>query len=451
MVEKLDPMTPQVAVLGSLFIEPKLTGEVLSKLRAEDFSNERCRIIFQCIQSLFMEGKPVDPALVAGRLSSIPDIGSTIMDILHQTPTAANVWSYVDILKEQSRMTQLRTYAMRLMDAASLDEAQSILSKANGVFSDRTGVSRMSAAAMLTDFRERHQAGKHPEYLSWSFKKLDEGLYTEPGDFVILGGYPSAGKTALALRFAWHIAETKRVGFYSLETRTSKLADRSMATLAMVDMGAIKKSELTQDHWLQIGAAEKSIAARNMTMVQAGGMTVQDIQADALANRYEVIFIDYLQLIATPRVTNRTEAVTSISLGLHQLAQANNITVVALSQLRRPENQKGGAEAAPGMSSLRESGQLEQDADTIMLLYREKPDEPQSRRVLKMAKNKEGTIGKIFLDFDGKTQTFTESSSSHEVMRELQAAGRQAKRKNHMEAQATFRDITNESDEDLPF
>ena len=72
MVEKLDPMTPQVAVLGSLFIEPKLTGEVLSKLRAEDFSNERCRIIFQCIQSLFMEGKPVDPALVAGRLRSRP-------------------------------------------------------------------------------------------------------------------------------------------------------------------------------------------------------------------------------------------------------------------------------------------------------------------------------------------------------------------------------------------
>ena len=103
------------------------------------------------------------------------------------------------------------------------------------------------------------------------------------------------------------------------------------------------------------------------------------------------------------------------------------------------------------MSSLRESGQLEQDADTIMLLYKEKPDEPNSRRVLKIAKNKEGVVGLIYLEFDGKTQTFSESNSSHEVMRELQAAGRHAKRKNHMEAQATFRDISNEPDEDLPF
>lgn len=451
MVEQMNPMTPQVAVLGSMLIEPKLVGEVLTKVKAEDFSDSRCQILFQCIQSLFYEGQPVDAVTVAGRLQSIPDIGKTIMDILHQTPTAANVWAYVELLREQSRMRSIRTYAMQLLESASVEEAQGLMAKANGVFSSRTGVQRMSAAALLQDFRSRHQSGKRPEYLSWSFRKLDEGLYTEAGDFVILGGYPSAGKTALALRFAWHMAKTKRVGFYSLETRTSKLADRSLAALAGIDMGAIKKSSLTHDHWTQLEAMEKSIAQRDLTMIQAGGMTVQDIQADALANRYEVIFIDYLQLIATPRIINRTEAVTSISLGLHQLAQANNITVVALSQLRRPESQKGGAEAAPGMSSLRESGQLEQDADTIMLLYKEKPDDARSRRVLKIAKNKEGITGLIYLDFNGATQTFTESSGSHEVMRELQAAGRQAKTKNHLAAQATFRDISDEPDEDLPF
>lgn len=451
MVAQMDPMTPQVAVIGSMLIEPKLVGEVLTKVRAEDFSDERCQIIFQCIRSLFMEGQPVDAALVAGRLQSIPDIGKTIMDILHQTPTAANIWAYVDILKEQSRLRSIRTYAMRLIDAASVDEAQTIMAQANGVFSARPGVARMSAASLLQDFRNRHKAGNRPEYLSWSFKKLDEGLYTEAGDFVILGGYPSAGKTALALHFAWHMAKTKRVGFYSLETRTSKLADRSLAALAKIDMGAIKKNDLTQDHWLQLESMERTIAERDLTMIQAGGMTAQDIQADALANRYEVVFIDYLQLISTPRIINRTEAVTSISLALHQMAQANNITVVALSQLRRPESQKGGAEAAPGMSSLRESGQLEQDADTIMLLYKEKPDEPLSRRVLKVAKNKEGVIGKIFLDFDGKTQTFSESNSTKEVVRELAAKGREVRRRNHMEAQATFRDISDEPDEALPF
>ena len=453
MVAQMDPMTPQVAVIGSMLIEPKLVGEVLTKVGAEDFSDSRCQIIFQTISSLFYEGQPVDAALVAGRLQSIPDIGRTIMDILHQTPTAANVNAYVEVLQEQSRMRSIRTYAMQLMEAASPEEAQGLMAKANGVFSEKRGVQRMSAAELLRDFRSRHK-GKRPEYLSWGFRKLDEGLYTEAGDFVIVGGYPSAGKTALALQFAWHMAKTKRVGFYSLETRTSKLADRSLAALAKIDMGAIKHNSLSNDHWLQLDAMEKHIAAADLTMIQAGGMTVQDIQADALANRYEVIFIDYLQLIHTPRIINRTEAVTSISLGLHRMAQANNITVIALSQLRRPESQKGGAETAPGMSSLRESGQLEQDADTIMLLYKEKPDEPQSRRILKVAKNKEGVIGKIFLDFDGRTQVFAQSNDTYEVMRELQAEGRRAKQRNHLEAQAAqvgFRDVTHEPDEDLPF
>ena len=453
MLKQMDPMTPQVAVIGSMLIEPKLVGEVLTKVGAEDFSDSRCQIIFQTISSLFYEGQPVDAALVAGRLQSIPDIGRTIMDILHQTPTAANVDAYVEVLQEQSRMRSIRTYAMQLMDAATPEEAQGLMAKANGVFSEKRGVQRMSAAEMLRDFRSRHK-GKRPEYLSWGFRKLDEGLYTEAGDFVIVGGYPSAGKTALALQFAWHMAKTKRVGFYSLETRTSKLADRSLAALAKIDMGAIKHNSLSNDHWLQLDAMEKHIAAADLTMIQAGGMTVQDIQADALANRYEVIFIDYLQLIHTPRIINRTEAVTSISLGLHRMAQANNITVIALSQLRRPESQKGGAETAPGMSSLRESGQLEQDADTIMLLYKEKPDEPQSRRILKVAKNKEGVIGKIFLDFDGRTQVFAQSGDTYEVMRELQAEGRRAKQRNHLEAQSTqvgFRDVTHEPDGDLPF
>lgn len=450
MLKQMDPMTPQVAVIGSMLIEPKLVGEVLTKVGAEDFSDSRCQIIFQTISSLFYEGQPVDAALVAGRLQSIPDIGRTIMDILHQTPTAANVDAYVEILQEQSRMRSIRTYAMQLMDAATPEEAQGLMAKANGVFSEKRGVQRMSAAELLRDFRSRHK-GKRPEYLSWGFRKLDEGLYTEAGDFVIVGGYPSAGKTALALQFAWHMAKTKRVGFYSLETRTSKLADRSLAALAKIDMGAIKHNSLSNDHWLQLDAMEKHIAAADLTMIQAGGMTVQDIQADALANRYEVIFIDYLQLIHTPRIINRTEAVTSISLGLHRMAQANNITVIALSQLRRPESQKGGAETAPGMSSLRESGQLEQDADTIMLLYKEKPDEPQSRRILKVAKNKEGVIGKIFLDFDGSTQVFAQSGDTYEVMRELQAEGRKAKQRNHMEAQVGFCDVTHEPDGDLPF
>ena len=409
VIDQLTPRSPENSVLGSLFIEPKLTGRTISQLRDSDFLNGRARLMWQTICQLYSEGTVADPALVAGKLSSIcPDIGSSIRDCMLEVITASNIWEYVAAVKEQGRLAQLQMCGFDLRNAGNMDEAQNILAKAQGLLVQKQRISRMDASEMLENFRQRHQSGKKPEYLSWSIPKLDNGLYTEAGDFVILGGYPSAGKTALALRFAWHMAETKRVAFYSFETRTSKLADRLIATLAEIDLGAIKRNTVATYKWDRLRDMEDTIKRHQLTMVQAAGMTVQDIQADALENRYDVVFIDYLQLISTPKVTNRVEAVTGISLGLHQIAQANNITIVALSQLRRPDTGKGtGVEAAPTMSSLRESGQLEQDADTIMLIYRERPEDPKSRRILKIAKNKEGEIGKIYLNFDGATQTFS--------------------------------------------
>lgn len=426
----IDPLTPQLGVLGSLLIEPDLIGQVMAKVRADDFRNERCRLIYQAITGAFLEGKRVDGIIVRDRLAGFGDFTNDLMQLIEVTPTAANIWEYVDLLKKQSALEGLRDVGHALQTVTRLEDAMELLDKANAIFSTRPGVKRLSAKDLVQDFMDRHGEGKHPEYYSWSFRKLDEGLYSERGDMVIVGGYPSAGKTALALRFAWHMAASHRVGFYSLETKPEKLSDRSVATLAKIDMKTIKHSALTEDLWRQFLSHANSISKSNIDFIPAGGMTVADIRADALAHRYEVIYIDYLQLISVGHTYNRTEAVTSISIGLHQLAQANNITVVALSQLKRAENSKKGEEIAPDMSSLRESGQLEQDADTIMLLYKETPDDLQSRRVLKVAKNKEGTIGKIYLDFDGATQTFTESDSTKEVVKHFQEEGRKAKQAN---------------------
>ena len=451
----LDAMSPQVAVLGSLLIEPELIGQVMTQIRAEDFTNERCRLIYQAITGAFLEGQAVDAAIVCGRLGGFDHVGQELLTIMEQTPTAANVWEYVKLLKDQAMLSRLRDIGTRLEQTMSLEDALELVAQANGATSARPGVSRMSARELVTNFMDRHGEGKHPDYYTWSISRLDKGLYTEQGDFVILGGYPSAGKTALALRFAWHMAATRRVAFYSLETRPEKLADRSMATLAKVDMGAIKRSALSQEDWQRVATTSKEVADFHFDVIRAGGMTVQDVRADALAHRYQVIFVDYLQLISTPKAFTRTDAVTEISIGLHQLAQDCDITVVALSQLRRPEKTKNGSTAAPDMSSLRESGQLEQDADTIMLLYRENTDDAASRRVVRVAKNKEGTIGKIFLDFDGATQTFTESDTTKDVASQLSAAGRAVKNANRVKAQAEYQQMNFEElpdgDDSVPF
>lgn len=419
----------QVGVLGSVLISPELAGPVIAQVRAEDFTSGIYRSIFQAISGQFLEGRPVDPVLVKERLAGMDGAGRTLVEIMDLTPTASNVWAYVDKLKEQSALFRLREIGKQLETVLSLEDAQGLVDRANGVFSSRPGVERMSAMQMVEDFMERHGENRHPDYLTWSLPKLDDGTYTEPGDMVILGGYPSAGKTALALRFAWHMARTKRVGFYSLETRPSKLGDRSVAAIAGIEMDAIKGSVLREEDWARLANCAEEIANCTMDLIPGGGMSAQDIQADALAHRYEVIFLDYVQLVKAPKAGNRTEAVTAVSIELHQLAQTHNITVVALSQLSRAKASLSGDELAPTMSSLRESGQLEQDADAVFLLYREKPDDSRSRRVLFVAKNKEGTIGKIYLDFNGRTQTFQESDSTQETARALAGAGRKAKRR----------------------
>lgn len=419
----------QVGVLGSILLDPGLVGQVLPQVRAENFTSPVYRTIYQAITGLFLEGKAVDPVLVRERLSGIGAIGETLYQIMTLTPTAANVEEYITELKKQAALSALREIGQRLETVPELEEAQELVDRANGVFSARSGVERLSARQLVEDFMDRHGEGRHPDYLTWSLPKLDDRMYTEPGDLVLLGGYPSAGKTALALRFAWHMARKLRVGFYSLETKVSKLGDRSVAAIAGIDMGAIKRSALSDADWTKLADQAESMAGCTLDLIPAGGMTVQDIQADALAHRYQVIYLDYVQLVKGHKAGNRTEIVTGISIELHQLAQTHGITVVALSQLSRAKTTTGGEEVAPTMSSLRESGQLEQDADAILLLYKENPDKLNSRRVLYMAKNKEGEIGKIYLDFYGQTQTFQESDNTGAVVSALSAEGQKAKRR----------------------
>lgn len=175
-----------------------------------------------------------------------------------------------------------------------------------------------------------------------------------------------------------------------------------------MNLAKIKRSELDESDYQALSIASKRLIKPELELIEAAGMTVADIQAFSLSRRYDAIFIDYLQLIPSPQGRSRYDAVTDVSIRLHQMSQTTGIAVFPLSQLSRPDKDRDGRKA-PNMASLRESGQIEQDADVIMLLYKEDPDRPDSRRVLKIAKNKEGEVGQIYLTFDGNTQTFRES------------------------------------------
>ena len=409
-LELNDRLSNQEAVLGSLLIEPKLIGQVLDKVTDRDFLDGTYRQIFQAIREQFVSGKPVDAVTVRDKLGGGEAWSSLLLQIMDDTPTAANVWAYVSLMKEQARVVQGREIAQSLAEARELEDIRRGVDKLQALLVERQDVRRMGMEQMLQSFWERHT--KPHRYMTWGLSKLDEQLFSDLGDMVVLGGYPSAGKTALAVSFAYHQSEAKRVGFYSLETSRFKLADRLISNLAGIEMASIKRGTLTEEEWSRAANSTSKVIQHQLDLIDASGMTASDIRADALANRYQIVYVDYLQIVEPEtRKANRTEQVSSISRTFQQMAHGSGILVVALSQLVRSEKTRDESKyIEPTMSDLRESGQIEQDADAILLLYLENPSKPnESRRVLKLAKNKDGERGRMYLTFDGAYQRFRQS------------------------------------------
>ena len=399
--------TAQRSVIGSLLLDaPHVAGMVMHRTRPEDYTGE-CRTIFEACRELFQAGKPIDATIVRGRIGAA--YTDFLVQLMEETPTAANVEVYIDLMVEEAQKVKMQGLAMQVVGSASMEEVRALWAKGDRILGDRPGVKIVTMEQGLLDFYERQRTPAN--LVPWGLERVDGTLRCEYGDFVVLGGYPSAGKTALSLQLAWTQAKDKRVGYFSLETKPEKMIDRTVTAVCGVDFGRIKARKLEEIDWREIEYRSSSMVGRKLEIIQAGGLSGVDIQALALAGRYDIIYVDYLQLIAAEdRRRSDYEQVTQISKDLHTMAQTTGITVCALSQLSRP--QKGGEqEKAPGLHSLRQSGQIEQDADGVLLLYKEEPKNPRSRRCLKIAKNKDGEAGGIaYLVFDGAHQRFRESA-----------------------------------------
>lgn len=403
----------QQAVLGAMLIDERVVGYVLSETAPEDFTSPACRMVFEAFRSQFSAGAACDPITINDRLGG--GYAQTLTELVAITPTSANVKSYLAILKRESRVARIKAVAARMEEAEDEEALRGLIAEANALTIERPGIRMVTMDEGLTSFYKRHDPQTKPEYLDFGMQDLNDNIYAGRGDMIVLGGYPSDGKTSLALTLAARMAQTKRVGFYSYETDADKLFDRIIASVALVGLPKLKRNELTEHDWDAVAAISPRLGKTQLELVEASGMTVLDIRAHMLSKRYDVIYIDYLQKIK-PSIKSRNatdyETVSQISSDLQQLGRQTGVPVIALSQLSRPEKGKGGKIPPPTLSALRSSGQIEQDADAVMLLYREEPDNSNSRRILKVAKNKEGEANiALMLSFDGQTQTFKKSAA----------------------------------------
>ena len=422
----------QRSVIGALLIDPDhCAGEIFQRARPEQFREKALLHIFEAAHGLWMDRKPIDAVTVLNAA------GAAYKDLLAEcmlgTPTTVNLPAYLDILQSSARLAAMQAAASAILNAQTETEAAYAFDRLGEHLRAAEHIEDLSWGECVGRYLDRMNDRTPTNYLHWGLKPLDRVLQISPGKFVIIGADSSVGKTALALQLAYHMAKGgRRVGFFSLETDSESLTDRLMAEkqVAGIAIPRTKQKALsTKDY---TNATEVGIQSDNVPLrIINRAETIEQIRSLTVQHGFEVIFVDYLQLIDAPG-EKRWDIVTGISMQLHRMAQRLRVTVVALSQITPPD--KTGTQKLT-MDDLRESRQLKHDADVIMLLTPDKSF-PGARR-LTIAKNKDGRRQQaMLLHFDAEHMTFSEATRSH--LKEVTG-------------QVVLHDLPDEEGGDLPF
>lgn len=398
----MNSIMAEQSAIGCLLMDGNLMAHA-GELNAGDFFQPECRTIFEALHKLFLVGRPIDPVTVLHELSSDhAGYKEYLVRLAEITPTTAHFGEYVAIVTENARRTRAQQAAVHvvslLQEGAPLHECQEeAFHLAQALSASKGGcVSAAEGFALVLDSLDKPR-----RYIQTGFGHLDRYILFDRGDYMVIGGRPSSGKTAFSLQIVLNMAREYTVCYFSLETSARKIYERLLACYATTPFDEINRGMVKDKARLE--TKQKSFSQLKLHVIDAAGWNVAQMQAKALERRAEVIVVDYIGLVSGQGKTIY-ERVTNVSRDLHIMAQRGKIAVVALSQLNR------AGDGEPDMTSLRESGQIEQDADAILLLNipGQKSKKQVSQRKLSIAKNKTGRIGNIQLDFNGNFQKFVE-------------------------------------------
>jgi replicative DNA helicase len=422
------------SVLGGLMLDSAAWDQVADRVLAEDFYRNDHRLIFEAVAALIERNQPCDAVTLSGHLESqgvLDQVGglSYLGSLARDTPTAANIRAYADIVRERSVLRQLIT-AGNLIVGNALEpegrEAREIVDDAErAVFEiaeagSRGKVGFRTVKSILPDVVNRidelYNSKGMLTGIPTGFKQLDEmtsGL--QPGDLIIIAGRPSMGKSTLAVNIAENAAlgSNKSAAIFSMEMSAESLTLRMISSLGRINQSNLRSGRLQEEDWPRIDSAMTQLSSAKIFIDETPGLTPTEIRARARRLKRErgldLIVVDYLQLMQVAGTKeNRATEISEISRSLKALAKELKVPVIALSQLNRGVEQR--VEKKPVMSDLRESGAIEQDADVILLIYREEVyDKNTTRRGIAdiiIAKQRNGPTGDLQLTFLGEYTKF---------------------------------------------
>lgn len=418
------------SVLGAVLQDAGVIDRIAGTLQAQDFYHEAHRHLYRAMLDLHEGGTPVDVLTVnewlkvRNLLDAIGGGPAYLAELVELVPTAAHVEHHAEVVRQKSQLRAvIRTATGLLHQAHEADDAAGVLDAAEAHLLElRQAASR---GAMQPASEGVTVALRHLEALAASGGKLT-GLPTgfadldgltgglQPGNLVVIAGRPSMGKTTLALNIAAHVArERHRVGVFSLEMTGPELWTRLLSSSAEVNSANIRTGILSQEHWRRLTdeAAKLHTVPLHISdsVTTVAGIRAQARQLKAQAGGLALIVVDYLQLLTSDgRTENRQQEVSAMSRALKALAKELDCVVLALSQLNREAEKRNGHR--PQLADLRESGGIEQDADVVMLLYRDEVynDDSDERGVaeVNIAKQRNGPTGTVKLAFRGEYTRF---------------------------------------------
>lgn len=382
--------TSEQSVLGGLLMDSSRVAEVIEVVTSEDFFLKAHQHIFRVFEKMFEASMPIDVTTVIAQLESekvLEESGGLayLGELATNTPSSANVVAYAKSVKDKAIEREVLIISKSMAEAIQSDEGTSedrvnnALSFATGfTIEDKKEKTMNQILKSVTYDIEHRFKNQELSGISTGFNKLDERFHgLQKTDLIVIGARPSMGKTSFAMNIAENIATNGDDGavlIFSLEMSAEQLVKKSICSLGNIAQNSLRDGKLSDGEWTGLSQAILKLKQSGMIIDDRPSLTVQQVRAKALKikrkhNVIKLIVVDYLTLLKDKTARSRVEEVGSISRNLKAIAKECDCTVIALSQLSRKCEER--PDKRPKMSDLRDSGEVEQDADIIMFLYRD--------------------------------------------------------------------------------
>ena len=425
------------SVLGAILIDSRCLADVIGILQPEDFYLQQNREIFETIYAMFNFSQTIDPVTVLDKMRELgvyhDNSRDYILQLMQITPTAANAVRYAGIVREKAMLRSLAQAAEDIAETvqSQVGTPQEMLESAEKkIYALRKGERGDSLEHIGTILHkvfdrltELSQSDSMIPGLSTGLRDLDAKINgLNKSDLVLVAARPAMGKSAFALNMAMNVAKKykKTVAIFNLEMSREQLAIRLLASEGFLDMSKLTTGKLSEEEWGKLCMASASLSQSDIRIDDNPSVTVADINAKCRRlDNLGLVVIDYLQVMQGSgygrNSDNRVTVVGDISRALKIMAKELNVPVVCLSQLSRAV--EGRTDKRPILSDLRESGAIEQDADSVMFLYRDdyyhENSEDKGLAECIVAKNRHGETGTVKLQWFGQYQTFTDREWKH--------------------------------------